>query len=383
MNKKPAIGLQSQIWNNNFKSVLLLAGYPFILGGLLFACAAAFFYLTGAGQTPTSYNAMTNSYEPVAGAGGTAFAQAGALVMAWWPAILTVVALWFLFSFFMHGRMIRSMAHAHTVTRTEEPALYNLFENLCIANGMTPMPKLQIIETHARNAFASGLREKDFTVTVTRGLLQSLSKDEVEGVLAHELTHILNRDVRLMVIALIFTGMIGFAAQLVWSNLRYGLWLGGNRNSNRGGGSMILFLAIGAILAVGYAATILTRFAISRRREYMADAGAVQMTRNPDAMMRALIRIAGSANIPKIPQDIKALCFENRAGAFMGLFATHPPIEKRIQAIAQTTASPVPALPQLSPMNAPRTPRAEALVPPAPRRDNWATRQRFKNRRSI
>ncbi len=276
--------------------------------------------------------------------------------------------------------MIRNMAHSHPVKRSEEPALFNMFENLCIAAGIK-MPRLEIIETHARNAFASGINDKTFTVTVTRGLLQSLSKDEVEGVLAHEITHIVNRDVRLLIITIVFTGMIGFAAQLVWSKMRYGLLIGGGRGSNNKGGGMLLFIAIAVILGIGYVATLFTRFAISRRREYMADAGAVQMTKNPDAMMRALMRIAGKDKIPKIPNDIAMMCIENRV-PFMGLFATHPPIEKRIKSISSTTGSSIPDLPQLTPFNAPRVSRADALQPPIENRTNWTTRQRFKSRRN-
>ena len=145
---------------------------------------------------------------------------------------------------------------------------------------------------------------------------------------------------------------------------------------------MIIFLIILGILWVGYIATIFTRCAISRRREFMADAGSVAMTRNPDAMMRALMRIAGKDNIPKLPGDVKMICFENSV-PFMGLFATHPPIEKRIQTISSAMGIPIPDLPQLSPFHAPRAPRDEVISPPQqPLRDNWTTRQRFPSRRA-
>ena len=355
-------GLQSHIWNNNLKSIILLGVYPFLISGIVWACAAAFGYFSGFAASPEQATSFGSN-----------------IVFQYWPMIFLGVILWFIVAYFFHTRMIRNMAHSHPVTRTEEPELYNLFENLCISVGLK-MPRLEIIETHARNAFASGINDKTFTVTVTRGLLQSLSKDEVEGVLAHELTHIMNRDVRLLIITIIFTGMVGFAAQIAWSQLRYGLWIGGNRNSKKGGGMFIL-LAIVAILWIGYFATLFTRFALSRRREYMADAGAVQMTRNPDAMMRALMRIAGRDQIPKMPGDIAMMCVENRV-PFMGLFATHPPIEKRVQMLSKTTGFHIPDLPQLSPFHAPRAERNEALHPPEEKRDNWVTRQRFKSRRN-
>ena len=357
------VGLQSHIWNNNLKSIGLLALYPFLIMGMAWAGAA----VIGLYAYPSS------SWE-------SADAQAWKVLQHYWPIIIAVVGIWFTVAYFFHTTMIRKMSHSHPVTRKQEPELYNLFENLCISIGI-PTPKLEIIESHARNAFASGIDQKSFSVTVTRGLLQSLSKDEVEGVLAHELTHIQNRDVRLLIITIIFTGMIGFAAQMVWSQVRYGLWVGGRGAGKKGNGFPIM-LAILVILWVGYFATLFTRFALSRKREYMADAGAIKMTKNPDAMMRALMRIAGKDQIPKIPGDITMMCIENRV-PFMGLFATHPPIESRIQILSDTTGTPIPDLPQLSkPFHAPRAARADMLSSPQNPRENWTTRQRLKSRRN-
>ena len=361
----PKVGLQTHIWNNNLKSIGLLALYPFVIVGMVWAAAALIALFT-------MPNATLDNATPLA----------SELIYNYWPIVFGVVGVWFFASYFFHTTMIRKLSHSHPVTRKEEPELYNLFENLCISVGIKT-PRLEIIESHARNAFASGIDEKSFTVTVTRGLLQSLSKDEVEGVLAHELTHILNRDVRLLIITIIFTGMIGFAAQVMWSQVRYGLWAGNRRNSNSGNGKgngMIVLFIILAVLWIGYFATLFTRFALSRRREYMADAGAVQITKNPDAMMRALMRIAGKDQIPKIPGDITMMCIENRV-PFMGLFATHPPIETRIKALSDTTGFSVPDLPQLKPFHAVRIDRDDALKKPLNRRENWTTRQRFKNRR--
>ena len=357
-------GLQTHIWNNNLKSMILIAIYPFLITGIVWACAMAFSFFSGMTPTPDGANNFASN-----------------TIANYWPMIFGGVAVWFVGAYLFHTKMIRHMAHSHPVTRTEEPELYNLFENLCISVGLKT-PRLEIIESHARNAFASGINDKTFTVTVTRGLMQSLSKDELEGVLAHELTHIMNRDVRLLIITIIFTGMVGFAAQIAWSQLRYKMWFGGNRNSQKGnGGGMMIFLAIVAILWIGYFATLFTRFALSRRREFMADAGAVQITRNPDAMMRALMRIAGKDQIPKIPGDIAMMCVENRV-PFMGLFATHPPIEKRIKMLSQTTGFAIPNLPQLRPFHAPRAEREDTIHPPENPRENWTTRQRFKKRRN-
>lgn len=351
----PRIGLHQSIWNNNFKSIVLLGLYPFILSFVVFAItmAVSYFGMGGASWTRASSNAFE-------------------ITAQYWPTILTIVIVWFVVAYFFQGWMIRAMSRSHSVTRIEEPQLYNLVENMCISKGLR-MPRIEIIETHARNAFASGINESTYCITVTRGLMQSLSKDELEAVLAHELTHILNRDVRLMMVCVVFTGMLGVATQVLWSNVRYALWV--PRDRRNGGNGYLLLLVVGAILWIGYLATLLARFAISRSREYMADAGAVEITKNPDAMMRALIRISGAADIPKIPGDVKAMCFEN-AQPFLGVFATHPPIANRIKAIADYSGLPVPDLqPKI------RASDEEAFGRPIlESRENWTTRQRLKGR---
>jgi heat shock protein HtpX len=321
-------GLKTHIWNNNFKSVVLLCLYPILIMALVWGCAAVIGAFTGG---------IDNGFAP---------AFAGNILYDFWPTILMACIIWFTIAWFFHTKMVRKLSHSHPVTRKDEPELYNMLENLSITAGI-PTPRLEIIETHARNAFASGIDQKSFTVTVTRGLMNSLSNDELEGVLAHELTHILNRDVRLLIITVIFTGMIGFAAQMAWSSIRYGFIYSGN-NRGRGGGVFIM-LAIAIVLGIGYLATLLMRFAISRKREYMADAGAIELTKNPSAMMRALMRISGRDRIPETTDDIAMMCIEN-AKPFLGMFATHPPIEKRIRAISQTTGESIPDNASLPPI---------------------------------
>lgn len=331
------VGLNTHIWNNNLRSVLLLCFYPLLLTGIVWAVC----FLVGAGIMPQSNGRFD-------AARAASFASRAAV--EYLPLIMTVVLIWFLVAWFFNTRMVRALSHSRPVTRKEEPALYNMLENLCIAAGM-PMPRLEIIESHARNAFASGVDQKSFSITVTRGLLNSLKPDEVEAVLGHELTHIRNRDVRLLIISVIFTGMLGFAAQMAWSGFRYNLWAGSGRSyarsrQQRGGNNLpiILFiLGLMAILWLGYVATLFTRFALSRRREFMADAGSIQLTKNPEAMMRALMRIAQRDRIPEATGDIALMCIEN-SHPFLGLFATHPPIEARIRSISETTGAPIPAL---------------------------------------
>jgi heat shock protein HtpX len=222
---------------------------------------------------------------------------------------------------------------ARGLSRKEAPEIYNLLENLCVSRGLT-MPALNIIESPALNAFASGLTEKSYKVTVTRGLVDALDKNELEAVLAHELTHIMNRDVRLLVIAVIFVGIFSFFGEIVFRSTYYrGVRVGGHsrgrKGDSRGGGMLILVGVLFIIIA--YALALAIRFSLSRKREYLADAGAAELTRNPDAMISALKKISGRSLIDA-PNDIQQMMVENTA-RFAGIFATHPPIDKRIDAL--------------------------------------------------
>jgi len=340
-----AVGLKTHIWNNNLRSMLLMAVYPFLIGFIVWVIA----FLLGWGTAYSGWN--LSCYNDVAncpmghGSGALNSVPAGIaygknFILEFWPAIFCFVGIWFTVAYFFQTKMVRALSHSHPVTRDQEPELYNLLENLCISRGMK-MPKLEIIETHARNAFASGIDESSYTITVTRGLLQSMQRDEVEAVLGHELTHIINGDVRLLIISIIFTGMIGFFAQMVWSSIRFNLYRSSNRKSDF---RVLLFImVIAGILWIGYIATLFTRFALSRRREFMADAGAVELTKNPEAMMRALLRLAGKDRIPEATDDIALMCIEN-SRKFMGLLATHPPLAERIETLSAMTGTPIPEL---------------------------------------
>lgn len=358
-----AIGLSTSIWNNNLRSLLLLCFYPVLLVGMMWAIC----YLIGASLMPQGGQAEFDYAAPVSFATNMA--------IEYMPLVVAGTLIWFIIAWFFNTRMVRALSHSRPVTRKEEPALYNMLENLCISAGM-PMPKLEIIETHARNAFASGVDQKSYSITVTRGLLTALKPDEVEAVLGHELTHIRNRDVRLLIVSVIFTGLLGFAAQMAWSSFRYNLWSGSSRSyaRSRSQGSnnnlpiMLFILGVMAVLWIGYAATLFTRFALSRRREFMADAGSVQLTKNADAMMRALMRISQRDKIPDATGDIALMCIEN-SQPFLGMFATHPPIEVRIKVLSEHSGTPIPVL---------ETHRApdEERFSVAENGNPWLTRQR-------
>jgi heat shock protein HtpX len=247
--------------------------------------------------------------------------------------------LWVLISYFFHQRMIDAATGAKNVTREEEPKLYNLLENLCIARGIT-MPKLQIVETDALNAYASGMHEKQYRVAVTRGLMNTLDDQEMEAVLAHELSHIRNGDVRLMVIAIIIAGVITLVGELVFRSLGYvRLDRGGSsgRSDSKGnkGGAILAILIAVVIIAVAWFLSLAIRFALSRSREYLADAGAVELTKNPDALISALRKIEGKSEMPNVPSGIMEMCIENKHDSIADMFATHPTVDQRVAKLTQ------------------------------------------------
>jgi heat shock protein HtpX len=197
------------------------------------------------------------------------------------------------------------------------------------------------METDGLNAFATGLHKGQYSVTVTRGLMNTLNDEEIEAVLAHELTHIRNNDVRLLVIAVVFVGIFSFVGEIAFRSMRFGAVSGrsssrrsSSSSSGGGGGAIIAIVAAIAIIAIAYALAIVIRFALSRRREYLADAGAVELTKNADAMISALQKISGNAAV-NAPSEVREMFIENPHSDFAGLFATHPPIEKRIEALAK------------------------------------------------
>ena len=309
-------GLQSHIWNNNFKSMLLLAGFPLLILALTFGLAMLYIWaLTGAADVAR----LATDAQPY--------------FLEVFPFVLAGTVIWFAIAWFSNRAMIKAAVGASSLERRDAPEIYNLLENLCISRGLT-MPRLNIIETPSLNAFASGIDEKSYTITLTRGLIERLDLPEIEAVLAHELTHIRNRDVRLLIVAVIFVGIFSFLAELLYRGFfRTGVRIGGHTRSrngdSRGGGLLIIGALV--LIAVAYGLALVIRFALSRKREFLADAGAVDLTRNPDALVSALEKISGRSDMDA-PPDVRQMLVDNQQ-RFLGVFATHPPIERRIDAI--------------------------------------------------
>lgn len=343
-----ALGLTTYRWNNNIKSVLLLLAFPFLLTGLLggFFLLAGYLYARPDGFVEP---ALLQTFGlPVAYVAPWPLAAEG--VRAYWPTMFGLAALWTFVGYFLNGAMIRAATGAKPVKRREAPRLYNLLENLCIARGLT-LPKLYIIDINALNAFATGINTKSYSITVTRGLLDVLNDSELEAVLAHELTHIMNRDVRLLIITIVFTGMISFAAQMLWRSLRFASYSRDTSERRQGSGMVALMLLASVLLAIGYVLALALRFALSRRREYLADAGSVELTKRPEALISALEKIAANPDIPHVPPEVQQMFIENPPSVF-GLFDTHPSIKDRIRILRELGGLP---------------PHGESLLPKAGR----------------
>ncbi len=245
-----------------------------------------------------------------------------------------------LIAYKFHQSMIDAITGGREVSRAEEPRLYNLLENLCISRGI-PMPKLKIIDDVALNAFATGLNEKQYSITVTSGLQQALNDAEMEAVLGHELTHIRNGDVRMLVIAVVIAGVISFFGEMIFRLMFQSARFGGGRSGSSGGGGgkkggagLAILIAIGLIV-VSWMLSIVIRFALSRSREFLADAGAVELTKNPDAMIMALRKIEGRGELPRANSAVMEMCIDNPRTDFTDVFATHPSIDKRVDALVK------------------------------------------------
>jgi heat shock protein HtpX len=331
-----AYGLYGHIQANRLRSVLLLAAFVLLLHALLFSLLLMWSAMLG------------GSLQEISAAAFAQFASA-------WPIAMSGAAIWFLIAYLVHQRLIGLATGARGVARAEAPKLYNALENLCISRGI-PMPALQIMETSALNAYAAGLREGHYVVAVTRGLVDTLSDDELETVLAHELTHIRNRDTQLMVIAVIFAGIFAFFGDLIirgwdfpygWSptSRQRGPWRpppyppsdaagdGEGRSRVGPGPAVLAFLIAVAIILISWGVSVLIRLALSRAREFLADAGSVELTKNPDGLIRALRKIHGNAGFD-VPSRMEAFFIANPVSdRIVGLFSTHPSIEARIAAL--------------------------------------------------
>jgi len=298
------MGIQGQIWRNDSLSVLYLLAFPSLLLGLTWA----FFFL--------------NTEQPVLGQVNSDFFYTA-------PWVIGIVVLWFIIAYCSHSSMIRKATKSHSVSRKENPRIYNLVENLCMSVGMIP-PKINIIDDDSLNAFASGINTKSYTISLSRGIIEKLDDNELRAVIAHELSHIRNKDVRLLIISIIFVGIFSFVSEMAFRATRFSG--SDSKKDNR------LLLLILILATVGYLLSLFFRFGLSRKREFLADAGSAELTHDPLSLASALEKISIDPQIEAVQvRDVAQLFIENpqkkKKGflSFLGsAFATHPPIEKRI-----------------------------------------------------
>src|SRR3984893_12023666 len=393
-----AYGLYTHIASNRFRSMLLLAGL-FALVYVVVYAGALIIEVVGNGDATLDYYLMAALRDVI------------------WslPYSTGAAALWIVVAYFFHQSIVDAVTGGEDVTRQQQPRLYNLLENLCISRGI-PMPKLKVMPSDALNAFATGLNQRQYAVTVTTGLLNALNDQEIEAVLGHELTHIKNGDVQMMVIAVIIAGVVGFFAELLFRGFfnfgNYGwhdgggssrscsscsssflLDSGGGRGSwssssssssssadsgggsdrNSSGGRAILIIIVAVVLIVlAWALSQLVRLALSRSRELLADAGSVELTKNPDAMISALRKIEGRGELPGATSAVMELCVDNPREGFSDLFATHPSVESRVQALVKYAGGhyegplALPMHPSGEPDDQPEAPYDGQTPPPLP-----------------
>lgn len=330
------VGMLTQIRRNNMMSIVLLIMFPVIILASVWVFLALLNYFG---------NGYYNQY------GEMVYQLDAATVNAYFlsavPWVVGGVGLWFLIAYFSNASMVRMATGARPLERRENPRVYNIVENLCMTCNMD-MPKINVVDDPQLNAFASGIDKGSYTVTVTTGILDVLNDDELAGVIGHELTHIRNHDTRLLITSIVFVGIISTIMSMVVQMMYHtAFWGGGNRRSDdeRGNGlSVIVVLFVGLICcAVAYFFTMITRFAISRKREYMADAGGAELCGNPLALASALRKISAQPGLGSVSREDVAQLFiihpSSLASGVMGfmnsLFSTHPDTAKRIAILEQ------------------------------------------------
>ncbi len=249
-----------------------------------------------------------------------------------------VVSMTGCWSYFSGGRALLALSGAREIQKADDPQLFNVVEEMSIAAGL-PMPRVFVMHEAALNAFATGRDPRHAAVAITTGLRQRLTRDELAGVMAHEMAHIRHHDIRLTMLVATMVGLIVMAADVAGRSLRYG-GRGRSRSGGKGGGAAVLIVLV-IVIVLAIVAPLLARliqFAVSRQREYLADAGAVELTRNPKGLADALRKLAA---------DTEPLTVANRATAHLfivnpilnargrenlnSVFATHPPIGERVR----------------------------------------------------
>ncbi|MFH1533814.1 MAG: M48 family metallopeptidase [Nitrospirota bacterium] len=320
--------IYDQMRANRWRTAYMFMIFPIIIIGLTYIA----FLLTGLFDSNYSISAIDLANEMMS-------------TIGFW--VLLAVVVWSFISYFLGSRMIMAFAGAKPIEKKDDPRLYRIVENVSIAAGLPKTPDIYIINDSSLNAFATGTNPKNSKVAISKGLLDKLEKDELEGVMAHEIGHILNRDIRVMLLSITLVGAIEMIGEILIRSRG-----GGSRNKSSGPLILIgiLFLTVGVLVGT------LTRLAISREREYLADATGSHLISNPLALVGALEKIAGDARIEILDTktSMAGLCIADPSaighkkhtqfkmglsdkkqdsglmGQWKKLWSTHPPMEERI-----------------------------------------------------
>jgi heat shock protein HtpX len=350
-----AFGLYTHIRKNRVRSIVLIVGLFLLVYLMLFAIFLGYEGMKGGISLQAIMRRALND------------------TLRWWPVATGAAFLWVAVGYSFHQAIIDGITGARTIERADNPELYNLLENLCISRGIT-MPQLKLLDTDVLNAYASGMNEKQYAVTVTRGLIENLDRREIEAVLAHELTHIRNGDVQLMIMAVVIAGIISFLGEAAFRWFLRGprIRVGDGDSGKKTSAAAAAVVIAAVLLAVAWLLSQVLRFALSRTREYLADAGAVELTKDPDAMISALVKISGRAELEGVPSGLMEMCIENERSGIVDLFATHPPIETRINALVQNAGGRLPDPEALKPLAPPAEPAWMPVDPARPQAGPWA-----------
>lgn len=352
------VGLQTQIWRNNRNTAILLCMYPVIILAMVLSFILVLDYMgIFCSYIPDS---LVSKDVTVSGVCAETYGYGIHWPVVWFcflkalPWTIGIVALWFLAAYCFNVNIIRHVTHARPLERKENVRVYNIVENLCIAGGIE-MPQINIVEDPGLNAFASGIDIKSFTVTLTTGLIETLDNDELSAVVAHELTHIKNRDTRLMVVCIVFVGLISILQTIFIEILKGTVRSAGRstRSSRKNGGGGILIIALIAVIGVvitsiAYFFSYINRLAISRSREFVADAGAAELCGDPLPLARALQKVSDEPGLSSVNRNDVAQLYiihpdeEDDNGLLHGLtkkvntiFSTHPDTPDRIKLLEQ------------------------------------------------
>lgn len=310
------LNIHDEIQKNKRKTFLILSLFPIVFAGLVFLTVLVFYLIQAQFASPAER--AFDSQSSIAFAGiisGTT---------------IVIALVWTVIAWYRGDQIVLRSADAHEISRRTFPEIYVLVENLTIATGL-PLPRIYIIDDESLNAFATGRDPQHASLALTKGIIKRLNRAELEGVIGHELGHIANHDIRLTMLVATSIGVVSLIGQIL---VQYAL-RGNKRSSSKGNGTIILLMLGIVFILYGAVFAPLISLALSRRREYQADATSAYMTRNPLALASALEKISGDSRVEVLdgkavigtaciafPGDTKAL--------FSSLFATHPPIKDRI-----------------------------------------------------